>query len=151
MPEPELNIKRHEGRDPQTGKLYPGTKLPGAGNPLSKAHLAYRMRLIQASDPADELAVWAEVVKVAKDSGHDHWPAAVKIYMELLGGKNPQNIHVVTENSSTVETTAISLMAVISEADPDERLDAMRRILKIGQYAAIEGPPDGCDNGSVPA
>ncbi len=52
--------------DPMTGHLLPGAKLPGAGNPLAKAHYQYRKAFIDACTPEEWDEARAKLV-----AGHD--------------------------------------------------------------------------------
>ena len=71
-------------RDPVTGQLYPGARLPGGGNPLAKEHYKYRRAFIDAATPEEFAKARANVVERMLE-GSD---AATKVYFEFMCGKS---------------------------------------------------------------
>ncbi len=136
-------------RDAQTGKLFPGARLPGGGNPLAKAHYAYRKAFIDAATPEEWDAARAKLVEDVLSDNPRIRAAARPMYYELMCGKSaiPVDLGRSDDNTSrnAAEATLGRVLAVL-ENHPDiksEVSDALLADLPPIDTIATEVPSNG--------
>ena len=89
-------------RDPMTGRLYPGARLPGAGNPIAKMQYRHRQRFLAAVTDDELDKARAQLVADMFDGNAKVRQAARAQYFDLTYGKATQ-VHEISradDNSS---------------------------------------------------
>jgi hypothetical protein len=94
------------------GRLKPGTRLHGGGNPLARAHYQFRMEWIGASTPEERAKVRAKVVSMVMEGN----TAALKMYLEMEAGNTTVPIELSTPDGESIKVEAANTVAVILAA-----------------------------------
>jgi hypothetical protein len=77
-------------RDPMTGRLYPGAKLGGGGNPIAKMQYQHRRRFLDAVTPEELDKARAQLVADMFDESAKVRQAARAQYFDMVYGKATQ-------------------------------------------------------------
>jgi hypothetical protein len=139
-------------RDPMTGKLFPGARLEGGGNPIAKLRYQYSKRFLDAVTPEEFDKARARLITDMDDPSPRVRQAARAEYFDRVLGKTSQPISVTGLGAEPVQVNVASIVAAIREEEPDQETQfrIARRILALGQQTEVHtsGSPDGNGTGA---
>ena len=145
---PWLNTAGYQPRD-ANGKLLPGAKLVGGGNPEARAQYEARQLWRNAASEEEQLAVRAQLVErcMAGNMG------AIRLYVDIMHGKQAIPIELSGPDGESIKTEAADTLAVVLgalQAFPEARIKVAAALA--GRPAQTEGSVHGsADSDGDPA
>ncbi len=98
-------------RDPMTGRLLPGARLSGAGNPLARAHYEYRKRFIDAATDDEWNQARAKLVEDVLSPDPKIRAMARPMYFELMCGRNALQVEFTRGDDVSTQSEAEATLA----------------------------------------
>jgi hypothetical protein len=107
-------------RDPITGHLLPGAKLPGGGNPIAKLQYQNRMRFLSAVTPEELDKAREQLVTDMYDVSPKVRQAARAQFYDIVYGKGTQTHEITRGDDSSSRSEVESKMGRILDALQDQ-------------------------------